>query len=120
MRDNGVDDAFHKAFRALGFEAYSRITKKTPRKTGRAAGNWQISINQPAPGETNRVLPTEKTISSEETGKLKKSTVVNYPTITISNAVPYIIPLEYGHSKQARSPTGMVRVTLAELTMMSA
>lgn len=33
-------------------------------------------------------------------------------TAVISNNVEYIIPLEFGHSKQ--SPNGMVRVTIAE------
>lgn len=30
----------------------------------------------------------------------------------IGNAVPYIVPLEYGHSKQA--PAGMLRITVEE------
>jgi len=111
----GVDEFFHKSLRAIGFEYYKRITIKTPRKTGRAAGNWQISINQPTPGPNNKSLPVKGTYSSAEAGKLSKRNVKNYPTITISNALPYIIALEYGHSKQARLPEGMVRVTMAEL-----
>jgi len=32
----------------------------------------------------------------------------------VVNGVPYIVPLEFGHSRQA--PAGMVRVSIAELT----
>lgn len=37
---------------------------------------------------------------------------VDGETFTISNSVPYIRALEYGHSSQA--PNGMVRITMAE------
>ena len=49
-------------------------------------------------------------------GKLTPSTVVDFPTIYITNTVPYILALEYGSSPQARVPEGMVRVTIAEFT----
>ena len=112
---HGTEEFFHAGYRGIALEYYKRITMKTPRKTGRAAGNWQIAINQPPPGNTDKTLPTKGTWSSQEAGKLSKSKVVNFPTITISNALPYIIALEYGSSAQARNPAGMVRVTLAEL-----
>ena len=118
FKNSGADDFFHKAYRAIAFEYYKRITIKTPRKTGRAAGNWQISINQPPPGENERLLPAENTFSGREAAKLSKSKVVKFPEIIISNALAYILPLEYGHSGQA--PSGMVRVTFAELHGWSA
>jgi hypothetical protein len=114
FKNHGADEFFHKAYRAIAFEYYKRITMKTPRRTGRAAGNWQISINSATvPGETSASLPAGGTWSAKEAGKLSKTSVVNFPTITISNALPYILPLEYGSSKQ--TPFGMVRVTFAEL-----
>ncbi len=33
----------------------------------------------------------------------------------IVNSLPYIRRLEHGHSKQARNPNGMLRVTINEL-----
>lgn len=120
FKNHGADEFFHKAYRAIAFEYYKRITQKTPRKTGRAAGNWQININVTiAPGENEKLLPAENTWSSSEAAKLSKTAVVNFPTILISNALPYILPLEYGHSK-GQSPLGMVRVTLIELRNWSA
>ncbi len=118
FKQSGSDEFFHKAYRAIAFEYYKRITMKTPRKTGRAAGNWQISINRPAPAENERLLPTQGTFSSREAAKLSKSKVVRFPEIIISNALPYILALEFGHSGQAAS--GMVRVTFAELSGWSA
>lgn len=116
FKNNGAEAFFHKAYRGIALEYYKRITMKTPRKTGRAAGNWQIAINDPTGADvTTRELPQKGTWSSQEASNLSKTKVVNFPTITISNALPYIIALEYGSSKQARAPDGMVRVTLAEL-----
>lgn len=115
FRENGATEFFHKAYRAIALEYYKRITMKTPRDTGRAAGNWQISINQDSWSETSTKLPQKGSFSDSEASKLNKPGQLNFPTITISNALPYIIALEYGHSKQARNPAGMVRVTLSEL-----
>jgi hypothetical protein len=116
----GANEQFHRAYRAIALEYYKRITMKTPRRTGRAAGNWQIAINESVPGENDRRLPGKLTFSSQEAGKLSKSQVVNFPTITISNPLPYILALEYGSSVQAQNPDGMVRATLSELKGWSA
>lgn len=118
FRNNGAEEHFHKAFRAIALEYYKRFTMKTPRQTGRAAGNWQIGINEAPTGESNTLLPGAGTVSSKETGKLTKTTVVKFPTIIITNALPYILPLEYGSSQQAAQ--GMVRLTMTELKGWSA
>jgi len=70
-------------FRAVSLEMFSRIVVRTPVDTGRLRGHWQISPN---------IMLGKKTY--------------------ISNNLPYAIPIEDGHSKQA--PTGMVKVTVAE------
>lgn len=87
--------------------AYTNISVRTPVKTGRARGNWQIGINQVETSQLDR-----KGISTnEEIPKLNQ--VKEDETIYISNNLPYIQKLEYGSSKQA--PSGMVGVTFAEL-----
>ena len=116
--DNGSDEFFHKTFRALGLQAYRGIMQKTPRRTGRAAGNWQISINQTTDAESDKKLPVQGSMSSQEMGKLSKTKVVKYPTIYIQNALPYIQRLEFDAWSQ-QHPAGMVRVTLAELALQS-
>ena len=102
------------------FALYSSIVKKTPVDTGRARGNWNITVGH------DDILPKENTVpqfkSVEEVPKVEGD-----ESIFISNNLPYITKLEYGgypnppkkgsgktrngYSKQA--PQGMVGVTLA-------
>lgn len=48
-----------------------------------------------------------KTYSAAALGLTGKS------VIYVSNSLPYIVPLEFGHSKQA--PAGMVRTAIADV-----
>ena len=109
-----------KARKAYAFALYSSIVKKTPVDTGRARGNWQVTVGKPATEEidSNRKTPRGKDSIPEPTGD---------ESIFIANNVPYIVKLEYGgypnppkkgngktvngYSKQA--PEGMVGLTLA-------
>ena len=100
------------------FALYSSIVKKTPVDTGRARGNWQVTVGAPASDEveTTRKTPKGREIIPEPNGD---------ESIFITNNLPYITKLEYGgyttkgetektingYSKQA--PEGMVGVTLA-------
>ena len=106
--------------KTYAFALYSSIVKKTPVDTGRARGNWNISVGH------DDTLPKENTVpqfkSVEEVPKVEGD-----ESIYISNNLPYITKLEYGgypkqpkggkgktingYSKQA--PEGMVGVTLA-------
>ena len=109
-----------KVRKNYAFALYSSIVKKTPVDTGRARGNWNITVGH------DDTLPKENTVpqfkSVEEVPKVEGD-----ETIYISNNLPYITKLEYGgypnppkkgsgktingYSKQA--PQGMVGVTLA-------
>ena len=109
-----------KVRKNYAFALYSSIVKKTPVDTGRARGNWNITVGH------DDTLPKENTVpqfkSVEEVPKVEGD-----ETIYISNNLPYITKLEYGgypnppkkgsgktingYSKQA--PEGMVGVTLA-------
>lgn len=75
---------------------------------GRFRGNWQVTFDVPADGETGRV---------DKSGNMTKA-VGNYVleqfkvgmnAIYFTNNVPYAYPLEMGHSKQA--PNGMIAIT---------
>ena len=109
-----------KVRKNYAFALYSSIVKKTPVDTGRARGNWNITVGH------DDILPKENTVpqfkSVEEVPKVEGD-----ESIFISNNLPYITKLEYGgypnppkkgsgktingYSKQA--PQGMVGVTLA-------
>ena len=111
-----------KVRKNYAFALYSSIVKKTPVDTGRARGNWNITVGH------DDTLPKENTVpqfkSVEEVPKVEGD-----ETIYISNNLPYITKLEYGgypnppkkgsgktingYSKQA--PEGMVGVTWIHL-----
>lgn len=78
---------------------------------GRFRGNWQVSFNQQAEGETGRVdKQGSQTIAA---GNLViEQFKVGMTAVYFANNVPYAYPLEFGHSKQA--PGGMVRIAAAE------
>lgn len=76
---------------------------------GRFRGNWQLSIGAPAEGTLDQVDPAGSVTLAKLRLQVQALTVGE--TAYIVNNLPYAVPLEYGHSKQA--PGGMVRVTLA-------
>lgn len=111
-----------KVRKAYAFALYSSIVKKTPVDTGRARGNWNISVGKEDtsvddPSSYPKSSGKYKNKSSPPPARLKHKDPSSFPdpkedeSIFISNNLPYITSLEYGSSKQA--PAGMVGVTLA-------
>jgi hypothetical protein len=76
---------------------------------GRFRGNWQFSIGAPAEGELDQVDPAGGVTLAKLRLQVEQLTIGQ--TAYIVNNLPYAVPIEYGHSKQA--PGGMVRITLA-------
>lgn len=95
-------------FRKIALELDQRVVLGTPVDTGRARGNWFPSINVPATGTTTDTDPSgakalaaiNAVVGSAELGD----------TVWLTNNLPYILPLENGHSQQA--PQGMVDINL--------
>lgn len=104
--------------RKVGFEMFARVVQRTPVDTGRARGNWQVTLVTPASAVVDRSDGGKK--GSRPSGSLESSALAateGYSikvaqTIWITNGLPYAPRLEYGWSSQA--PAGMVRVTVAE------
>lgn len=106
--------------KTYAFALYTSIVKKTPVDTGRARGNWNITVGHDDTTASTRTKPQFKNV--DEVPKVEGD-----ETIYISNNLPYITKLEYGgypknpkggsgktvngYSKQA--PEGMVGVALA-------
>jgi len=76
---------------------------------GRFRGNWQFSIGSPVEGVLDQIDASGSVTLAKL--KLQVEQLSIGETAYIVNNLPYAIPLEYGHSKQA--PSGMVRITLA-------
>lgn len=110
-----LDISTAKMVRRIALELFIRTVEKTPVDTGTARASWQLSINN-LPAKKPE-LPKEMTKESatrwakRQVSKLSRLT--GGEVVYISNSVPYIIPLEYGSSKQ--SPEGMLRISLAEV-----
>lgn len=88
----------------------SKVILRTPVDTGRARGNWQVSLNNP---KENPAISVDK--NGGKTIRKAVQETQNAPGNIwwLTNNLPYIQKLESGtHSKQA--PAGMVRVTLEE------
>ena len=96
--------------RKVALDLFSRIILKSPVRTGRFRGNWQVAIGSIPSGVIDL---TDKdgtaTISKvqAEVLNLKAGDI-----ISLINNVPYSVRLEFGYSKQA--PSGVVRVTILE------
>lgn len=110
------------AVRQVCLNLTTGIVLKTPVDTGRARANWQASIDGPSSGTVSfegdkgsgagaprpssaseRAIAASQAAIKSATGKV----------FWLSNNLPYIVKLEYGHSKQA--PSGMVRKTINEV-----
>ena len=107
-KNTGV--AIDEAVRKIAFDAFRMVTKKTPVDTGRAKGNWNVSVDS-----VNSSINEEAT----STGKgrpghapdIKKGDGLK--PIFITNSLDYIEDLENGTSQQA--PHGMVAITVNEI-----
>ncbi len=96
--------------RALVLEAVSRVVRRTPVDTGRARGNWQVTMSAPGDGYEWDRYDRSGTVA------LAQAQTVNAPIgvpVYIVNNLPYIERLEHGWSKQA--PAGMVGITAVEI-----
>ena len=102
------------AHRKLALEALSRVVKRTPVDTGRARGNWQASIESEVDAEIPAAVAEKRGAGAITAEALTVTKALQpYGVVFIQNNVPYILPLEDGHSAQARA--GMVRPTVLEL-----
>jgi len=97
--------------RKIALGVFRGVELKTPVKTGRARGNWQVTTGSPASGTVDATDPSGGRVLGEIASKC---TAWDPKTgaIYLTNNLPYIERLENGSSTQA--PSGMVAVTIAE------
>ncbi|MDA3832279.1 MAG: HK97 gp10 family phage protein [Spirochaetales bacterium] len=101
------------ACQKIAMEAFSRIIYRTPVDTGRLRANWGCQVDSPSSGTTES---TDK----EGAATVSKATKVTTSwdatgSIYLTNNLQYAIPIEYCGSP-VKSPQGMVRVTVAEMS----
>ena len=109
-------EAADKIVRKVCFDLFQNFVNQTPYDTGRARGGWSVGVNKrkyaperyAEPG-TNADM-TLYNIFGEAKSILAE--VKSDSVIYIVNNVEYIVPLEYGSSRQR--PKGWVRITLRQ------
>lgn len=112
--DKATAPVVNQLMRALSLEALGRIMLKTPVDTGRARANWNVSIDAPDTSTNEAATIADAPAKQAEGGaRIAGADFFAGDEIYITNGLPYIKPLEDGHSKQA--PQGMVAVTVQEL-----
>lgn len=98
----------------IAMDMLKLIMGKTPVDTGRARAAWYVSMNKLTQAVGGGGEWTPKTVAHREgyaRGKFTSDFRGPKKSIQMSNAVQYIMPLEFGYSTQA--PYGMVRITMA-------
>ena len=116
------------AQKKIALELFTRIIVKTPVDTGRARGNWQITIGAPATGVIETKGSSKGPFSSPPPigpgagqgaltkGSKKVESVKGFVTIYITNNVDYIVYLEQGGDVGSdQAPNGMVAVSIEEV-----
>ncbi len=102
---------FRNLVRKVALDALRGIVLKTPVDTGRARGNWQVTIGQPAAGKIDYADKGGGPTISKGTGEILAAPPIG--KIWLTNNLPYAERLEHGWSQQA--PAGMVQLTLVEI-----
>lgn len=99
-----------EVLRKISIKVMQAIVLATPVDTGRARGNWFVSLGKPTTKtRKNAKDKTGGAIIAENTGIIT-SAPEETTDIHISNNLPYIVPLNEGHSAQA--PAGYVEKAL--------
>lgn len=114
------------AMQLISLDLLRRIVQRTPAKTGRARSSWDMTLGSPSDflppeieGTAPAADPMQKFTSSFAGGGMgfhnAAAGIDGLQAVYIVSNLPYIEPLENGHSKQA--PAGMVRLSMAEVSV---
>ena len=104
---------FHKS---IVLDALARLVQKTPVDTGRARGNWQVTINELPTGELKVTGTPPEEGSPASSRELVPAELIDLQpesVVYVTNNVHYISYLNDGTSRQA--PKHFIEETIDEL-----
>ena len=110
---SGTQEKIDKTVKGATVTLATNVITATPVDTGAARGNWQASVGRPKSDVLDR---------SDKSGMKAVAAITSTvpdeagSVVYISNNLPYIRKLEYGHSAQA--PQGMVRTNTGKWTQI--
>ena len=97
--------------RGAMYDLASNVIRRTPVKTGRARGNWIMTMDHgPSTAQTGVLDKSGEHSLDRIALALEQFDAKRTRSIWLTNCLPYIIMLEYGWSPQ--SPAGIVRTSL--------
>ena len=91
----------NKLARATTINVLKGVVLATPVDTGRARGNWQVSISKPIESQNSVNDLSGGSTISKGVAKTLAQKKVKYPIFWVVNNLPYIEELNKGSSKQA-------------------
>lgn len=104
---NVIEEELSKRVRVIAMAMLNEIVLRSPVDTGRFRGNNIVSVGAPVYISTVNVDPTgAETINQ---GLSAMTGLEPFTQVFIQNNLPYAVPLEDGHSKQA--PAGIYAVS---------
>ncbi len=95
-----------KLGRMVALELLGRVIQETPVDTGRARGNWNVSVGREDPATNDERRAPQ---ALQEGGAVIEGVKLGTrgDQVYVTNGLPYIGPLNNGHSQQA--PRGYVQ-----------
>jgi len=96
--------------RKVVIDMSTSMIRMSPVDTGRFRGNWMIGVGSPDVSTIEAVDKDGSTSIARITAAV--GSVQAGGVVYITNSLPYARRLEYGWSKQAPSPPGIVRLTV--------
>lgn len=103
---NKTEQRLDATFRSASLEALTRLVLSTPVKDGMARGNWQVSFDMPSQGLIDREDISGNLTIADGTGIINRAG--SDVTLYITNSLPYIRRLEFGHSQQGANMVASV------------
>jgi len=103
------EEVLPDTLKVIAFDFERTVMLRNPVDTGRSRAAWSLFFDRhPEFASPPNDGPGVREGKSE--GEYREDLKGGNQFIEITNGVPYIVPLEYGHSSQA--PAGMVRVAM--------
>jgi hypothetical protein len=109
-----VDRILDRVQKRIGLDVLRRVVLATPVDTGRARGNWQVSIDSFPDDEFDQMDKSGGGTITAGFAVMQNPKI--YRQTVISNNVPYIGRLNDGYSKQA--PAGFVEAAIDQATRL--
>lgn len=104
--------------RQIALAADRALVMGTPVDTGRARANWQATLGEPATGTIDGGFTGSRRAGTVRDPTARNAAVIaayrGGTSIFLTNNLPYIVPLNNGHSKQ--QPAGFVERALNAVT----